>query len=77
MMSELLKEHIEDMIANGKALLKELQKAKEVTDLTEANALLREMRKTYIFNVDANGAPKAELGDIIKLIDRVNKHLEN
>ena len=45
--------------------------------LTEANALLREMRKTYIFNVDANGAPKAELGDIIKLIDRVNEHLNN
>jgi len=79
-MSKLLKEHIEDMMANGKALLRELEKANEVTEqskLTQANALLREVRQTYMFNVDANGAPKAELGDIIKLIDRVNDHLKD
>ena len=76
-MSELLKEHIEDMIANSKALLNELDKAKEIADLAEANALLREMRRMYIFDVDANGVPKAELRDIINLTDRVNKHLNN
>ena len=48
-------------------------KLKEAED---AKLLLRELRQTYLVNVDDEGQPKASINEIMTLWDKVNRELQ-
>lgn len=41
-----------------------------------SHRLLRELRKTYLVNLDNDGQPKASMAEIMDLWDRVNRELQ-
>lgn len=41
-----------------------------------SHRLLRELRQTYLVNVDNDGHPKASITEIMDLWDRVNRELQ-
>ena len=42
----------------------------------ESHRLLRELRQTYLVNLDDDGQPKASMQEIMNLWDRVNRELQ-
>ena len=51
-----------------------LKEALRTADVS--HSLLRELRQTYLVNVDNDGHPKASITEIMDLWDRVNRELQ-
>jgi len=49
---------------------------KELRIGSVSHRLLRELRQTYLVNVDEEGQPKASINEIMVLWDKVNRELQ-